>query len=129
MSFFRKLRDRLGKSSSKIDEGLEEIVAAAPVSEEPTQTVETPVSPEETGDAPQAPVVQPAEVPQEKQSLIARVLGRGEEKRRVLDDAMLESLEELLITADMGVETALRVTANMAEGRFGRKLGVEEIKS
>ena len=41
---------------------------------------------------------------------------------------MLEQLEELLISADMGVETAMRVTANMAEGRFGRKLSVEEIK-
>ncbi len=48
--------------------------------------------------------------------------------KRVLDDAMLESLEELLISADMGVETALKVSANMAEGRFGKKLGAEEIK-
>jgi hypothetical protein len=39
----------------------------------------------------------------------------------VLDDAMLESLEELLIQADMGVDTAVRVTANIAEGRFGAK--------
>ena len=48
--------------------------------------------------------------------------------RRVLDDEMLESLEELLIASDMGVDTALRVTANMAEGRMGQKLSVEEIK-
>jgi fused signal recognition particle receptor len=48
--------------------------------------------------------------------------------RRTLDDAMLEQLEELLIAADMGVETALRVTANMAEGRLGKKLSVAEIK-
>ncbi|MCL4123552.1 UNVERIFIED_CONTAM: hypothetical protein GTU68_065609 [Idotea baltica] len=41
---------------------------------------------------------------------------------------MLESLEELLISADMGVDTALRVSANMAEGRFGKKLSVAEIK-
>ena len=41
---------------------------------------------------------------------------------------MLEQLEELLITADMGVDTALRVTANMAEGRFGKKLSTDEIK-
>lgn len=46
----------------------------------------------------------------------------------MLDDAMLESLEELLISADMGVETALKVTSNMAEGRFGRRLGAREIK-
>jgi len=47
----------------------------------------------------------------------------------VLDDAMLEGLEELLIQADLGVETALRVAANMAEGRFGRRLGASEIKA
>ncbi|MBZ0124610.1 MAG: signal recognition particle-docking protein FtsY, partial [Roseovarius sp.] len=50
------------------------------------------------------------------------------EPRRTLDDEMLESLEELLITADMGVDTALRVTANMAEGRMGKKLSTREIK-
>ncbi|MEM7491492.1 MAG: signal recognition particle-docking protein FtsY, partial [Pseudomonadota bacterium] len=57
--------------------------------------------------------------------------GRGEAKtvmRRTLDDDMLEQLEELLIAADMGVDTALRVTANMAEGRMGKKLSVHEIK-
>lgn len=48
--------------------------------------------------------------------------------RRELDDAMLESLEELLIASDMGVDTALRVTANLAEGRLGKRLSVEEIK-
>ena len=48
--------------------------------------------------------------------------------RRVLDDDMLESLEELLIASDMGVDTALRVTANMAEGRYGRKVSTAEIK-
>jgi fused signal recognition particle receptor len=62
---------------------------------------------------------------------LGRILGRSTgapETRRVLDDTMLESLEELLIAADMGVDTALRVTANMAEGRMGKKLSVTEIK-
>jgi fused signal recognition particle receptor len=45
-----------------------------------------------------------------------------------LDDAMLESLEDLLIQADMGVETATRVTGNIAEGRFGRKIGATELR-
>jgi len=69
-----------------------------------------------------------------KPSLLGRLIGRGAAAkpgtvvRRVLDDEMLEQLEELLISADMGVDTALRVTANMAEGRFGRKLSVAEIK-
>ncbi|MBN2906866.1 MAG: signal recognition particle-docking protein FtsY [Rhodobacteraceae bacterium] len=67
-----------------------------------------------------------------RRGFLGRMLGRGERKktviRRELDDEMLESLEELLITADMGVDTALRVTANMAEGRFGKRLSVDEIK-
>ncbi|AGI67197.1 putative cell division protein [Octadecabacter antarcticus 307] len=66
-----------------------------------------------------------------KPGLIGRMLGRGEKKtvvRRELDDDMLERLEELLISADMGVDTALRVTSNMAEGRFGKRLSTQEIK-
>ncbi|MFC6583731.1 signal recognition particle-docking protein FtsY [Sulfitobacter aestuariivivens] len=66
-----------------------------------------------------------------KPGLLGRLIGRSAPKtvvRRTLDDDMLEQLEELLITADMGVDTALRVTANMAEGRFGKKLSVAEIK-
>ncbi|MDF1794614.1 MAG: signal recognition particle receptor subunit alpha, partial [Thalassobaculaceae bacterium] len=31
--------------------------------------------------------------------------------KRKLDDATLEELEELLITADLGVETAMKLTA------------------
>jgi fused signal recognition particle receptor len=41
---------------------------------------------------------------------------------------MLERLEDLLIQADMGVDTALRVTANLAEGRLGKRVSAEEIK-
>lgn len=66
-----------------------------------------------------------------KPSLIGRLLGRRDSKvvaRRELDDDMLERLEELLISADMGVDTALRVTSNMAEGRFGKRLSTQEIK-
>ncbi len=77
-----------------------------------------------------APAEDAAE-PAAKPGLLGRLLGRKEPVkvvRRTLDDAMLESLEELLISADMGVETALRVTANIAEGRFGKKLSVAEIK-
>jgi len=67
----------------------------------------------------------------QKPGFLGRLLGRKEKKtvvRRVLDDDMLESLEELLIASDMGVDTALRVTANIAEGRLGKRLSVDEIK-
>ncbi len=75
---------------------------------------------DETGDA-----------PPKRPGLVGRLLGRRARRtvvRRVLDDDMLESLEELLISADMGVDTAVRVTANLAEGRFGKKLSADEIK-
>lgn len=106
MSFFSKMKDRLTRSSSKIDEGLQAIVEEEAVKETALDVVE---------DTP-------------KVGIVGRMLGRDTAPKRVLDDAMLESLEELLITADMGVETALKVSANMAEGRFGKKLGVDEIK-
>ncbi len=60
--------------------------------------------------------------------LMGRVQSVGVLKRK-LDDEMLEQLEELLITSDMGVDTALRVTGNIAEGQFGKRLSVAELKS
>jgi fused signal recognition particle receptor len=77
---------------------------------------------------------QPAPTPEQRRGFFSRLTGReGEaaalpEIKRVLDDAMLEGLEELLIQADLGVETSMRVAANIAEGRFGRRIGAREIK-
>ncbi len=146
MSFFGKLKDRLFKSSSKLDEGLEAIVeeggevdtaAEAPVParepEAPAPAAETPAPAPAPGPAAPSPSPSPEPVPDapaaQAPGLIGRVLGRGGPvTRRVLDDEMLESLEELLIQSDMGVDTALRVASNMAEGRMGRRLSVDEIK-
>jgi fused signal recognition particle receptor len=175
MSFFSKLKDRLFKSSSKIDEGLEAIVGEGEDEEEqvvlsepeivsepepepepepetlpeiepepmpeiePEPVPEIPFEPEyipepapveiPTMAAPAAPVADPAPY-KEKPGFFGRLVGRAAPAapRRMLDDEMLEQLEELLISADMGVDTALRVTANMAEGRLGKKLSVDEIK-
>jgi fused signal recognition particle receptor len=120
MAFFQKLKERLFKSSSKIDEGLDAILDEAPAAEE-----SRPAPPPPIPGAPPAPVAEPGAV-ETRPGLMGRMFGG--EKGRVLDDAMLESLEELLISADMGVETALKVTANLAEGHFGRRLGATEIK-
>jgi fused signal recognition particle receptor len=158
MSFFKKLKDRLFRSSDKIGEGLEALVAEGA---EPDVAASGSHAAESSADtAPKAPAVQPetartaapapmpsptptpdrpataAEPPPAEPArpgLLGRILARGEvrseEVRRVLDDAMLESLEELLIQADMGVETAVRVTANIAEGRFGRRVSVSELRA
>ncbi len=108
MSFFKKLRDRMFRSSDRIAQGVDSLVTDAEI--EAPQSASVP-----------APAV-------ERPGLIGRLMGQGEAPRRVLDDAMLESLEEVLIQADMGVDTALRVTANLAEGRMGRRVSGEEIK-
>ena len=178
MAFFKKLKDRLFKSSSKLEEGLDAIVEEGgeveTVSEPAPTPPPAPSAPEVAAPEPEVSAAEPVAVPEEiaapepavadpepvspepvdvapidltpalereeaasnesqaaRPGLIGRLLGRSGDKtvvRRVLDDDMLEQLEELLITADMGVDTALRVAANMAEGRMGRKLSVEEIK-
>lgn len=105
MSFLSKLRERLTRSSSKIGEGLDDIVEAAP---------------------------EAAPAPAPSGGIVGRLFGtaptRPEEPRRALDDEMLEELEDMLVQADLGVDTALRVTANIAEGRMGRRLSSTELK-
>jgi fused signal recognition particle receptor len=162
MSFFKKLKERMFRSSDKIGEGLEALVAdggegpRTPDPEVPPTVPEVPepVVPEiPEPDLPELPepdapepdlpmpedpapmdrgvlttISRPAEPEAAKPGLLGRLFGRTEEPRRVLDDAMLESLEELLIQADMGVDTAVRVTANIAEGRFGRKVSTRELR-
>jgi fused signal recognition particle receptor len=99
MTFFKKLRDKMFRSSDKITEGLDAIVAPDAHSESI------------------------------KPGILGRLAGQTpDDVKRIFDDAMLESLEDLLIAADMGVETALRVTTNIAEGRMGRRVSTNEIK-
>jgi fused signal recognition particle receptor len=126
MAFFSKLKERLFKSSSKIDEGLEAILDDAPESSGDVAAPPATQVREPSADMAPAPVSEPPSEPL-RSGLAGRLFGA--EKGRVLDDDMLESLEELLISADMGVETALKVTANMAEGRFGARIGASQIKT
>ncbi|MCH7796443.1 MAG: signal recognition particle-docking protein FtsY, partial [Proteobacteria bacterium] len=48
--------------------------------------------------------------------------------KRKLDDAALEELEELLISADLGVATAAKLTAHLAETRFDKEVAPEEVR-
>ena len=48
--------------------------------------------------------------------------------RRKLDGAALEELEELLISADLGVATAARLTAEFGKGRFDKDVSPEEVR-
>ena len=165
MSFFKKLKSKLFKSSAKLEAGLDAIIdekleleAQLALKEEETdhgdltqnidEVVQENISLSD-GSAPSSDQIMQIEngtlpggevpVPEqpyetlevditplnpllEKASIFART------PRRVLDDDMLEQLEELLISSDMGVDTAARITANLAEGRFGKKLSTADIK-
>ena len=48
--------------------------------------------------------------------------------KRKLDDAALEELEELLISADLGVATAAKLAANLARERFDKDVSPEEVR-
>ncbi|MFV0491427.1 MAG: signal recognition particle-docking protein FtsY [Pseudorhodobacter sp.] len=166
MSFFKKLKDRMFRSSNKLGEGLDALIPEEEETEGPAlpaaqpspapeaepisidmgeQTpAPAPAPPSET--APQAPEVAVPPIPEpaapstspvpetpmqvsDKPGFLGRILGQvTPQARREFDDDMLESLEEVLIAADMGVETALRVAANIAEGRMGRRVSSSEIK-
>ncbi len=191
MSFFKKMKERLFKSSSKIDEGLEALVAegatddtapeiveetaeaAERVSEgqkapepepalepepqaepEPEQSQDPEGDPEDAAEPaaveepqPQpvactategaqaetakAPKPAPEPAPAAKPSLLRRLVGGGAAPvaKRVIDDEMIEELEEILISADLGVETALALSSNLASEHFGRRMSVAEIKA
>ena len=187
MGFFKKLKERLFKSSSKIDEGLDAIVEDGGEAEEveveeelktQKETVDdarndqadiesVPLEPQleqnapttsesieleekkETGDLdiddhveiepvpinPQSEQnevtnLKPTEPEEKKETFVGKILGRRKVKviKRKFDDDMLEQLEELLIASDMGVDTAMRVAANMAQGNLGSRLSTSEIK-
>lgn len=49
--------------------------------------------------------------------------------KRKLDAATLEELEDVLIQADLGVDTAARVTAALAKGRFDKEIEADEVKA
>jgi len=83
----------------------------------------------------------PAEKPAESRGWLARLkagLSRSSGRlgdgitgiftKRKLDDAALEELEELLISADLGVATAAKLAANLARERFDKDVSPDEVR-
>ena len=143
MSFFKKLRARLTGSAKKLDQGIDDLVGDgeapapgqdhAPEPEQPAKAAqEKAPAPKEEKAQSKAPETQTDSVsaPQ-KAGLLARMLGQTqpvEAAKRVFDDEMLEDLEDVLVAADMGVETASRVAANIAADRMGRRVSSRDVK-
>ncbi|TPM30170.1 signal recognition particle-docking protein FtsY [Mesorhizobium sp. B2-3-4] len=49
--------------------------------------------------------------------------------KRKLDEETLQDLEDVLIRADLGVETALRVTDSLASSRYGKDVSDSEVRA
>ena len=163
MSFFRKLKSKLFKSSAKLEEGLDAIVREdislvdvqqgdrptpkalqsvaqfelqpEPIADEVDQLFEKLEVQSQANIITETPeaskvVFEPLVIDTKPVNLLPKKPNFfGRIPRRVLDDYMLEQLEDLLISSDMGVDTAVQITANLAEGRFGKKLSTAEIKT
>lgn len=49
--------------------------------------------------------------------------------KRKLDADTLEELEDLLIQADLGVDTAMRITEALAKGRYNKEIAPDEVRA
>ena len=49
--------------------------------------------------------------------------------KRKLDEATLQDLEDVLIQADLGLETALRITDTLASSRYGKDISTDEVRT
>jgi fused signal recognition particle receptor len=49
--------------------------------------------------------------------------------KRKLDADTIQELEDLLVQADLGVETAMRITAALSKGRFDKEIAPEEVRA
>jgi fused signal recognition particle receptor len=49
--------------------------------------------------------------------------------KRRLDDEMIAEIEEVLIRADLGLETSARIAAAVGEGRYDKSISAEEVKA
>ncbi|WP_047466213.1 signal recognition particle-docking protein FtsY [Rhizobium rhizogenes] len=118
-------------------EGGDEAPPSSDLSSKDTET--TPILPKGFATASSIPEVAP-EAPKQKLSWFQRLragLARTSSQltgqitalftKRKLDDQTLQELEDLLIQADLGVETAMRVTDTLASERYGKDVTGEDV--
>jgi fused signal recognition particle receptor len=49
--------------------------------------------------------------------------------KRKLDEDTLQDLEDVLIRADLGLETAMRITDSLSSGRYGKEVSGQEVRA
>jgi fused signal recognition particle receptor len=143
--FFSRMFGREKEETQEADAPVEEAPPIEPAPVEPEAVAPAANAPPEEASkpeppAPQKPVLQKPAL--KKKGFFARLkegLSRSSNKltdgvaaiftKRKLDDGMLEELEDLLITADLGVATAARITAKLSKERFDKEISDAEVKA
>ncbi|MBY0423794.1 MAG: signal recognition particle-docking protein FtsY [Parvularculaceae bacterium] len=147
--FFSNLFGRKKKDSDAVDvapEAERQEDAERAASPPPAAETAPPVEPAEEA-PPAAPIAAPAadlaaEAPEEKRGFFSRLrdgLSRSANKltegvtaiftKKKLDDATIEELEELLISADLGVAASARVATTLAKDRFNKEVTDADVKA
>ena len=138
MKFFKKLKEKLFSTSSKLEGGLESII-------EPKRKVSETSLASENNKKLQSQVSGSSERTRENKKLIKEVPLTPEKKkpslfgkiissvgtisrRRKLDEAMLTDLEDLLITSDIGVSTSSRIVEAIRKENYSKELDIVELK-
>ena len=139
MSFFGKLKAKLFKSSSKLDGDINSLISKGGKSSEEISALES------TSDCEVDSFNDREDLAKEEQSSENAVINSDKKKnksllskiiepvanlvkKRRIDDDLLESLEDLLIASDLGINTAMKVSSKLSEKYAGKEIGSDEIK-
>ena len=144
MKFFKKLKEKLFSTSSKLGGGLEELIDPKAknlgkkndenlVSKEirPTgadaRDSKSFVKNEKDSESNDKTLVRNKK---KNTGFIKKIMSSVESisRRRRLDESMLEDLEDLLITSDIGVNTSALIVERIRKENFSKELSVEELK-
>lgn len=115
--------------------GRESPAASTPPAQEPDAPSDAPVR-EKAPAPPPAPAAAP---PRSWWSRLREGLSRSSDAigtgitdlftKRKLDEGTLEELEDVLVRADLGIDVATRIVAQVGRGRYGKDIAPEEVKA
>lgn len=132
-----------GKKEAPVEEVLPQVADTAPAKDQ--REAETPADTSVEDPVAAEPIVVPATLelePEPKKGWLHR-LSSGLKKssdqltdnigaiftKKKLDAETLEQLEDVLIQADLGLETAIEITQKLSKDRFDKEISVDEIRS
>ena len=144
MKFFKKLKEKLFSTSSKLGGGIEELIDPKAknlgkkndenlVSKEIRPTVadhrdsKSFIKNKKDSESNDKTLVRNKK---KNTGFIKKIISSVESisRRRRLDESMLEDLEDLLITSDIGVNTSALIVERIRKENFSKELSVAELK-